>query len=233
MSSGARARSGPDGGRNAALPHRLAGLAVRRGVRVGLLGGSFNPAHKGHLHITRKLLSRLKLDYVWWMVSPQNPLKPTEGMAPFAERFEAARAIAGADRRIVVTDIETRLGTQFTADTIEKLTRIAPTTRFVWLMGADNLIQISKWQRWRRIFESVPIAVYDRPGYTLQAAASKAAQSFSRRRVSEALARDLATKPPPAWVFLHGAMSRASATAIRRQNSGLQSRLKKSVKNII
>jgi nicotinate-nucleotide adenylyltransferase len=215
MSSGARARSGPDGGEGTASPHRLAGLAVRRGVRIGLLGGSFNPAHEGHLHITRKLLSRLGLDYVWWMVSPQNPLKPSKGMAPFAERFETARSVAKADRRIIVTDIETRLGTRFTADTTEKLTRVAPTTRFVWLMGADNLIQISKWQNWQRIFESVPIAVYDRPGYTLKAASSKAALAFARQRVSEVHARNLALMPPPAWVFLHGALSDASATAIR------------------
>ena len=217
MSSGARARSGPDGGEGTASPHHLAGLAVRRGVRIGLLGGSFNPAHEGHLHITRKLLSRLGLDYVWWMVSPQNPLKSSEGMAPFTERFETARAIAAADRRIIVTNIETRLGTRFTADTIEKLTRVAPTARFVWLMGADNLIQISKWQNWRRIFESVPIAVYDRPGYTLRAAASKAAQSFARNRLPEVQAHDLAIKSPPAWVFLHGALSNASATAIRER----------------
>jgi len=228
MSSGARARPAPEGGSaqaasepvTSAKPRRLAGMAYRRGVRIGLLGGSFNPAHEGHLHITRKLRSRLALDYVWWMVSPQNPLKSSEGMAPFEERFETARAVAGADRRIVVTNIETRLGTRFTADTIETLTRMAPTTNFVWLMGADNLIQISKWQRWRRIFETVPVAVYDRPGYTLQAAASPAARTLARRRIPEEDAGRLALKKPPAWVFLHGAMSRASATAIRRRKQG-------------
>jgi nicotinate-nucleotide adenylyltransferase len=199
---------------------RLAGLAYRRGGRIGLLGGSFNPAHAGHLHITHQLLSRLGLDYVWWLVSPQNPLKPTSDMAPFAKRFAAARAIAGRNRRIVVTDIETRLGTQFTADTIEALVRLAPGARFVWLMGADNLIQIAKWQRWRRIFESVPVAVYDRPGYMLKAASSKAAQALARFRLPESHADRLAFRKPPAWVFLHGALSRASATAIRARDRG-------------
>lgn len=225
MSSGARARSGPKGRRKpvkaepARIP-RLAGLAYRRGVRIGLLGGSFNPAHDGHLHITHQLLTRLGLDYVWWLVSPQNPLKSASGMAPFAERFEKARAVAGANRRVVVTDIETRLGTRFTADTIETLRRKAPGVRFVWLMGADNLIQIAKWQRWRRIFECVPVAVYDRPGYTLKAASSKAAEALSRYRLPESEAGRLAFRKPPAWVFLHGALSRASATAIRARDRG-------------
>ena len=203
------------------------------GLRVGLLGGSFNPAHQGHLHITRKLMSRLRLDYVWWMVSPQNPLKSSKDMAPLPDRLKTARKVAGADRRIIVTDIETRLGTRFTSETIGALTRMAPKARFVWLMGADNLIQISEWRNWRRIFESVPIAVYDRPGYTLKAAASKAAQTFAHSRISEAHARNLAIKTPPAWIFLHGALSNASATAIRATRGKPQSRLKKSVKKII
>jgi nicotinate-nucleotide adenylyltransferase len=165
-------------------------------------------------------MSRLRLDYVWWLVSPQNPLKPSTGMAPFTKRFGTAQAVAGSNRRIVVTDIESRLGTRFTADTIETLVRKAPNARFVWLMGADNLIQISKWQRWRRIFELVPVAVYDRPGYTLKAASSRAAQAFWQRRLPESQAAWLALRKPPAWIFLHGALSRASATAIRARDQG-------------
>jgi nicotinate-nucleotide adenylyltransferase len=207
---------------------RLPGLAHRRGVRIGLLGGSFNPAHEGHLHITRKLRARLRLDHVWWLVSPQNPLKSSRDMAPLAKRIEKAREIAGADRRIVVTDIETRLGTCYTADTIEELVRLAPGAHFVWLMGADNLIQISKWKCWRRIFKNVPVAVYDRPGYTLRAASSKAARTFSHYRLPETQALRLAFSQLPAWIYLHGALSQSSATAIRTR-----SRLKKTVKKII
>ncbi len=132
-----------------------------------------------------------------------------------------------------MTDIETRLGTRFTSETITALRRMAPKAHFVWLMGADNLIQISEWRNWRRIFESVPVAVYDRPGYTLKAAASKAARTFTRYRIPEVHARSLAIMPPPAWVFLHGALSPVSATAIRQGKGQLRSRLKKSVKKII
>jgi nicotinate-nucleotide adenylyltransferase len=129
-------------------------------------------------------------------------------------------AVAGADRRIVVTDIEAGLGSQYTADTIETLAARAPHVRFVWLMGADNLIQIAKWQRWRAIFETVPIAVYDRPGYTLAANVCKAAHAFARYRLSEHQARRLASRKPPAWVFLHGTLSPVSATAIRSCDRG-------------
>lgn len=216
MSSGARARSGP----KARTILRLPGLANRRGARIGLLGGSFNPAHEGHLHISRELRKRLDLDQIWWLVSPQNPLKPTDGMAPLTERFAQAMAVAGADRRIVVTDIEAGLGSQYTADTIETLAARAPDVRFVWLMGADNLIQIAKWQRWQAIFETVPIAVYDRPGYTLAANVCKAAHAFARYRLPEHQARRLASRKPPAWVFLHGTLSPVSATAIRSCDRG-------------
>ena len=194
---------------------RLTGLAVRRGVKIGLLGGSFNPAHQGHLHISRKLLARLRLDFVWWLVSPQNPLKSARDMAPLAKRLAQAREVASVDRRIVVTDIETKLGTQYTTDTIDALTRHYPGAHFVWLMGADYLVQISKWKRWRHIFENVPVAVYDRPGYGLRAASSKAALSLARFRRPETDARHLALSSPPAWIYLHGALSGASATAIR------------------
>ncbi len=136
-------------------------LGDRRHRRVGLLGGSFNPAHDGHLHVSREALKRLRLDEIWWLVSPQNPLKPVAGMASLADRLVGARNVAGMGAHIRVTDLEARLGTRYTADTLAALRRRFPRTRFVWLMGADNLRQISRWDRWERIFALAPIAVFD------------------------------------------------------------------------
>lgn len=182
--------------------------------RVGLLGGSFNPAHGGHLHISREALKRLALDEVWWLVSPQNPLKPRAGMAPLAERLETARAVA-RDRRIKVTDIERRLGTVYTADTLAALTRRFPRLRFVWLMGADNLLQISRWERWENIFRLVPIAVFARPSYSLRSLSGPAARRYARWRLRLRDARRLAETDPPAWVFLPVRLDPRSATDIR------------------
>ena len=130
--------------------------------RVGLLGGSFNPAHGGHLHVSREALKRLDLDEVWWLVAPQNPLKAVRGMAPFDKRLAGAKRLA-RDPRIRVLDLERRLGTRYTVDTVAALRRLFPKIRFVWLMGADNLAQIRHWQRWTRIFAALPIAVFARP----------------------------------------------------------------------
>jgi nicotinate-nucleotide adenylyltransferase len=182
--------------------------------RVGILGGSFNPAHEGHRTISLAALQRLGLDEVWWLVSPQNPLKPVAGMAPFAERFTGAAAVA-RHPRIRVSDLEPKLGTSYTADTIAKLVRRFPYHAFVWLMGADNLAQIDRWKDWQQIFHAVPVAVFARPSYSLKALAAKAARRFARARLPEAAARSLATAEPPAWVFLHGPLSPVSATAIR------------------
>ena len=132
------------------------------GRRVGLLGGSFNPAHEGHLHISRLALDHLGLDELWWLVSPRNPMKPARGMASFDERLAGARTVA-ADPRIAVSGIERRLGTRYTADTLRALGARFPRIAFVWVMGADNLAQISRWKDWTAIFEAVPIAVFDRP----------------------------------------------------------------------
>ena len=183
--------------------------------RIGLLGGSFNPAHGGHLHISREALKRLDLDEVWWLVSPQNPLKPPAGMAPFAERLGQAAAVAAADRRIKVSDIEARLGTTYTADTIAALRRRLPRARFVWLMGGDNLVQFPYWQRWQDIFRTVPIAVFDRPGTAPKALTGQAAQRFAGARIPQRAARRLASLPPPAWVFFHIRLDPRSATRIR------------------
>jgi len=184
-----------------------------------VLGGSFNPAHGGHLHISLLALRRLDLDAVWWLVSPQNPLKPSAGMAPFSLRVSQARAFAAGNRRIFISDIEARLGSRYTADTLAQLRRRFPRTRFVWLMGGDNLIQLPKWRRWSHIFDAVPIAVFDRPKTSLPALAGIAAHRFARRRVAPAAARRLAEMTPPAWVFFHTKLDGRSATDIRAERS--------------
>ncbi len=183
--------------------------------RVGILGGSFNPAHSGHLEISRTALRKLGLDEVWWLVSPQNPLKPTTGMAPLEKRLQSARTLA-RDPHIRVTPMEQDLRTRYTADTLAALRGRFPRTRFVWLMGADNLSDISRWERWTEIFHGMPVAVLARPTYSLKALAAKAARRFGRFRLPERAARRLAERRSPAWVFVVGRLSPHSATAIRR-----------------
>ncbi len=183
-------------------------------ARVGLLGGSFNPAHGGHLHVSLLALRHLGLDQVWWLVSPQNPLKPAAGMAGYAERLAWAARVA-RHPRLRVSDIEAALGTRYTADTLAALARRFRDTRFVWLMGADNLAEMPAWRRWTRIFDTVPIAVFDRPTYCFKGMTGRAAQRFERWRLPAWAAKGLAEAPPPAWVFLHTRLHPASASAIR------------------
>ncbi|MFN3077196.1 MAG: nicotinate-nucleotide adenylyltransferase [Alphaproteobacteria bacterium] len=198
--------------------HRLslAGFGCRR-RRIGLLGGSFNPAHDGHLHVSLIALRRLGLDEVWWLVSPQNPLKPMAGMAPLAQRLQQARRVA-RHPRLRVSGVERDLNTRYTADTLEKLTRCLPRARFVWLMGADNLKQMDRWSRWWRIFRRVAIAVLARGPYSLPGLAGKAARRFAQFRLKTARSRSLADHQPPAWVFLPIRLHPASATDIRNQD---------------
>lgn len=184
---------------------------------IGILGGSFNPAHDGHLHISEAALRHLRLDELWWLVSPQNPLKPTRGMATQAERLAGARTLADHPR-IKVTGMEADWGTRYSADSLRVLLRRFPQNRFIWVMGADNLRQISQWDRWPRIFRSVAVAVFDRSPYSREAMASKAAWRFSRWRVASA--GRLALKAPPAWIFMHIKRHPESATAIRRRLAG-------------
>jgi nicotinate-nucleotide adenylyltransferase len=193
----------------------LDGQVPPPGARIGLLGGSFNPAHEGHRDISEEALRRLGLDRVWWLVSPQNPLKPTSGMAPVAERMASAHRMAEGERRIMVTALEGRLGSTYTADTLKALIHLLPRVRFVWLMGADNLIQVDQWQDWPRIFNALPVAVFDRPSYSLKALSSKAAHAFARYRLKERSARCLAEARPPAWVFIRCRLNSQSATEIR------------------
>lgn len=186
------------------------------GLRVGLLGGSFNPAHDGHLHISHLALEKLALDEVWWLVSPQNPLKPVDGMAPLNQRLSKARA-AATDPRIRATAIEQDLGTRYTADTLAALRTRFPNVRFVWLIGADLLIQMPRWKKWRTVFRAVPIAVFPRPFYSFRALRGTVAKRFARARVNPRRATKLADMAPPAWTFLKTPLHSASATRLRAE----------------
>ena len=170
------------------------------------------------MHLSLLALQRLALDEVWWLVSPQNPLKPVAGMAPFTDRLEQARRVAAGHKRIVVSDLESRFGgSYYTADTLKALRGRFPRRRFVWLMGADNLVQLRRWERWSEIFRIVAIAVFDRPSHTLKALASLPARRYARHRVPVPAARRLAEMKPPAWVFFHSPLDRSSATCIRSE----------------
>ncbi len=184
---------------------------ARAGMVIGLLGGSFDPAHEGHVRITREALKRIGLDRVWWLVSPGNPLKARQP-APMALRIAHARAVM-QDPRVVVTDLEARLDTRFTADTIARLQAIYPGVTFVWLMGADNLAQFHRWDRWRQIMAMVPVGVLARPGAGLRARLSVAAQVFRGNRVRRG--ENLGRRGTPAWVFVNVPMTDASSSEIR------------------
>ncbi|MGE0421901.1 MAG: nicotinate-nucleotide adenylyltransferase [Reyranellaceae bacterium] len=183
--------------------------------RIGLLGGSFNPAHEGHVHISLEALKRLGLDEVWWLVSPQNPLKAAAGMASLADRMTGARALAARHRRLRVTDLERKLGTRYTIDTVRALRRRHPRARFVWLMGADNLRQLPRWKDWPALVESIPIAVIDRPGFAPAALSGAPAHRYAGARLPPAAARSLADRAAPAWTFLYTRLNPLSATALR------------------
>lgn len=186
---------------------------ARPGQVIGLLGGSFDPPHAGHVHITKAALKRFGLDHVWWLVSPGNPLKQ-DGPAPLADRLQASRAIM-RHPRVTVTDIEAHLGTRYTAQTLAALRRRYPGVRFVWLMGADNLAQFHRWQDWRWIMETVPIGVVARPGDRISARLSKAAKVYADARVTGRAAHILGRLQAPAWSFVNMPMSDQSSSAIR------------------
>ena len=191
------------------------GFPSARGGRViGLLGGSFDPPHEGHLHITLEALKRFGLDEIWWIVTPGNPLK-RHGPAPLAKRMAAARAIMDHPK-VRVTDLEDRLGTRYTAETLVHLRLIYPGVRFVWLMGADNLAQFHRWQRWRWIMETVPMGVLARPGDRISARTSVAAKMYRHSRLKGRQCQGLRAASAPAWCFVNVPMRDVSSTRLRR-----------------
>jgi nicotinate-nucleotide adenylyltransferase len=195
------------------MPH------VEKGMQVGLFGGSFNPPHAGHGLVAEIALRRLALDQLWWMVTPGNPLKSTRELAPLAERIRLSEAVA-EDPRIKVTAFEASYRVRYTADTLALVKRLNPGVDFVWIMGADNLRDFHRWQRWRKIAMTFPIAVIDRPGSTLSFLSSLVAKTFDYARVDEGDAPRLARMKPPAWTFIHGPRSSLSSTALRQIAKG-------------
>jgi nicotinate-nucleotide adenylyltransferase len=185
------------------------------GMRVGLFGGSFNPAHEGHRLVALQCLRRLALDRLWVLVSPGNPLKDHSELAPLAERVEATQRLMDHPQ-IEVTGFEAAHGFQYTYETLDYLVAAEPGVKFVWLMGADSLMSFHRWERWEEIARTMPIAVYARPGATFRATRSMAAVALEEFRIPEDKAAILADSRPPAWVYLRGVMSAQSSTAIRK-----------------
>ena len=205
---------------SAALSHEIP--PYTDGMRIGLLGGSFNPPHAAHRAISLFAIKRLQLDRVWWLVSPGNPLKHARGPHDTAVRAAAARAVA-QDPRIDVSCLEAVIGTRYTVDTISYLRRRCAGARFVWIMGADNLAQFHRWENWQRIAAEVPIAVIDRPPQSFRALAAPAAQALADYRIPERNARTLAASAPPAWVFLTGLKLNLSSTVLRNSDGSWKS----------
>lgn len=207
------ARRVPGAGRPGGL--RL-GFSLAPGMRVGLYGGSFNPAHQGHAHVAETARRRLGLDRVIWLVSPQNPLKSNHETASQAERMAGARAVAQGPA-MIVSDAEARLGVQYTVDTLRLLKARFPGVKFVWIMGADSLASFHRWRGWTQIMAEVPVAVVSRPWISLKSRSSPAARRFARARVPSGQARGLPDRVPPAWVFLRGPLNFQSSTALRER----------------
>ena len=183
-------------------------------MRVGLYGGSFNPVHEGHVHVAETALKRLALDRVWWLVTPQNPLKSPDQTADYAERFAAVAEVA-ENPRFSISDIEARLGLTTTIETVNAVQTRWPRTRFVWIMGADSLASFHRWRDWRSIAQSLPLAVIARPGSALAPLSAPAAQTLRSQRLQEESAPALLDISPAKWIFLHARLSSASSTDLR------------------
>ena len=193
------------------------GLDLYPGMKVGLFGGSFNPAHDGHAHVAETAMRRLGLDRVVWLVSPQNPLKSSHETAPLAERMASARAAAATvGPSMIVSDFETRVGTRWTVDTVRVLTDRYPGVNFVWLMGSDNLASFHRWRGWTDIMRMMPVAVVARPGSQMDSRRAPAAARFARFRIPAAQAGLLPSLQAPAWTYLTAPLNPRSSTAIRR-----------------
>jgi nicotinate-nucleotide adenylyltransferase len=197
------------------------GFHLKPGMRVGLLGGSFNPAHEGHAHVARTALVRLGLDRVIWLVSPQNPLKSGEAPVDLSRRMAGVRRVAPGPR-MIVSDLEARLGSRYTLDVVRTLRARYPAVRFVWLMGADNLASFHLWRGWQEIMRLVPVCVIARPGWALQGRTSPAARRFAWARMPASEARRLPQTAPPAWIYLTAPLNFASSTAIRARQGRAQ-----------
>lgn len=191
----------------------LQGRALPDGARVGIMGGSFDPPHEGHVHVSKQALKRFGLDLLVWLVSPGNPLKP-KPPAPMSARLEAARVLIDHPR-ILLSDYEARVGTRFTAATLQGLVARHPAARFVWVMGADNLAQFHHWENWRGIMENVPLGIVARPGERLDARTAPAAKIYHAARVPGRASHRLATTRAPAWCFINAPMVPQSSSAIR------------------
>lgn len=190
--------------------------AVAPGQSVGLYGGSFDPVHDGHLLVSEQALKVLRLDWVWWLVTPGNPLKNQDPAHSLEARIKAVRAHDRHPRRKVL-GVEAQLGVRYTADTVAMLTTMRPDVRFVWLMGADNLASFHRWNEWRSIAARVPIAVIDRPGSHHAPLSAPAARAMANRRIDGDDAAVLSHLAPPAWVFLRGPLSPLSSSALRAE----------------
>ncbi len=188
---------------------------ARAGQVIGLLGGSFDPPHAGHVNISLEALKRFRLDRLWWLVSPGNPLK-NQGPAPLEQRMQAARAIM-QHPRVEISDFEARVGTRYTAETLAALQEACPGVRFVWLMGADNMAQFHRWQNWRQIMEAVPVGVLARPGDRISARTSRAAKIYEHARLPGRQSPLLGRSPAPAWCFVNVAMNAISSTIMRNR----------------
>ncbi|MCL2469812.1 MAG: nicotinate (nicotinamide) nucleotide adenylyltransferase [Alphaproteobacteria bacterium] len=188
-----------------------------RALRIGLLGGSFNPAHKGHLRMSLFALQRLKLDEIWLVIAAQNPLKTRDEMLSFTKRAASARTLVAGHKKIKIKTVEKQFGTQYTIDTLRAIKAKNPDVFFVWLMGEDNLKTIHQWESWPQIFHEVPIAVFRRSGYSMTSVKGKAEATFAKARLPLTAAEDLAVTKPPAWVVLDNPLHTASSTQIREQ----------------
>ncbi|PWL36490.1 MAG: nicotinic acid mononucleotide adenylyltransferase [Marivita sp. XM-24bin2] len=186
-------------------------------MRVGLLGGSFDPAHAGHVHLTRVAMRRFRLDRVIWLVSPGNPLKE-RGPAPLDARLARAAEVI-SDPHVIISDFEAQIGTAYTAETIDALQARHPGVRFVWLMGADNLQQFHRWQRWQHILEALPLGILARPGWRQAGLNARTARQFRHARLPESASYLLADQDPPAWCFVNMPMMPVSSTELRAQGN--------------